>query len=318
MSPQSHDERVTRDEQPRHHLSRRAFLYAVPAGLGTFWLRANQQERMNTRPIPGTAEALPVIGLGTWQTFDVTSASELRSLADVLQQFVAAGARVIDSSPMYGRAESVVGELAERLRLKSRLFYATKVWTAGRERGVQQMHESFQRMRVQRMDLMQVHNLLDADIHLRTLAAWKQEGRVRYVGITHYQVSAYDALERLIRRGGIDFVQFNYSLATRAAEQRMLPAAAEHGVAVLINRPYESGEMFQRVRGRPLPDWAADIDCQSWGQVFLKYIISHPAVTCVIPATSNPRHLEDNVRAGLGRLPDAALRRRMAQTWDAL
>jgi diketogulonate reductase-like aldo/keto reductase len=235
-----------------------------------------------------------------------------------MQAFVAAGARVVDSSPMYGRAEGVVGELANRLGLQARLFYATKVWTSGRQAGVHQMNQSFQRMRVQRMDLLQVHNLLDVDTHLRTLAAWKQEGRVRYIGITHYQVSAYDALERLIRRGGIDFVQFNYSLATRAAEQRMLPVAEEHNVAVLVNRPFESGQMFQHVRGRPLPGWAADIDCQSWGQIFLKYIVSHPNVTCVIPATSNPRHLEDNVRAGIGRLPDAALRRRMAAEWDAM
>ncbi|MGH7466466.1 MAG: aldo/keto reductase [Longimicrobiales bacterium] len=293
-------------------LTRRSFV------LGAAWLWLQQQERMIQRGIPVTTERIPVIGLGTWQTFDVAGAQALEPLASVLRQFTAAGARLVDSSPMYGRAESVLGELAGRLSQPDTLFYATKVWTSGREAGIRQMNQSFQRMRVRRMDLMQVHNLLDVDTHLQTLGSWKQEGRVRYVGITHYQVSAFDTLERLIRRGGIDFVQFNYSLATRAAEQRLLSVAADQNVAVLINRPFESGEMFARVRGKPLPAWAVEIDCASWGQIFLKYIVSHPAVTCVIPATSNPRHLEDNIRAGFGRLPDATLRRRMAEDWERL
>ncbi len=293
-------------------LKRRSFV------LGAAWLWLQQQERMIQRGIPVTTERIPVIGLGTWQTFDVAGAQALEPLASVLRQFTAAGARLVDSSPMYGRAESVLGELAGRLTQPDTLFYATKVWTSGRDAGIRQMNQSFQRMRVRRMDLMQVHNLLDVDTHLQTLGSWKQEGRVRYVGITHYQVSAFDTLERLIRRGGIDFVQFNYSLATRAAEQRLLSVAADQNVAVLINRPFESGEMFARVRGKPLPAWAVEIDCASWGQIFLKYIVSHPAVTCVIPATSNPRHLEDNIRAGFGRLPDATLRRRMAEDWERL
>jgi diketogulonate reductase-like aldo/keto reductase len=298
--------------------SRRQFLQNTPIALGAAWVWAQMQGRMIQRVIASTGENLPVIGLGTWQTFDVAGAPALDPLASVLRQFTAAGARLVDSSPMYGRAEGVLGELAERLSLQSTLFYATKVWTSGRDQGIRQMNESFRRMRVQRVDLMQVHNLLDVDTHLQTLASWKREGRVRYIGITHYQVSAFDALERLIRRGGIDFVQFNYSLATRAAEQRLLAAAADHNVAVLVNRPFENGDMFDRVRGRALPAWAAEIECASWAQIFLKYIVSHAAVTCVLPATSNPRHLEDNIRAGFGRLPDAALRRRMAQDWDQI
>jgi diketogulonate reductase-like aldo/keto reductase len=225
---------------------------------------------------------------------------------------------VIDSSPMYGRSETVTGELIARLGPQDRFFLASKVWTRGERAGREQMLESMQRLRVDRIDLMQVHNLLDADTHLRTLAQWKAAGRVRYIGITHYQAGAYDALERYLVRGGIDFVQFNYSLAERSAEQRMLPVAAERRAAVLVNRPFAAGDMFARVRGKPLPGWAAEIDCQSWAQVFLKYIVSHGAVTCVIPATSDVEHLEDNLGAGIGRLPDEALRRRIAADWDRL
>ena len=300
-------------------LSRRDALQrmaAFAAALPRVW---QTRRTMITRAIPVSAEKLPVIGMGTWQTFDVGSGEDERApLREVLSRFFAAGGRVIDSSPMYGRSESVTGELVARLKAQDGFFVATKVWTRGEHAGIEQMNESLARLRVRAIDLMQVHNLEDAGTHLRTLEKWRAEGRVRYVGITHYRDGAYDELERYLARGGIDFVQFNYSLAERSAERRMLPVAAERRAAVLINRPFAAGNMFARVRGKPLPGWAAEIDCQSWAQVFLKYIVSHPAVTCAIPATSDVKHLEDNMGAGVGRLPDETLRRRIASDWDRL
>ncbi len=273
---------------------------------------------MITRRIPVSGETLPVIGLGTWQTFDASGERALGALQEVLRRFAERGGTVIDSSPMYGRSEAVTGQLAERVHPSEKFFVATKVWTRGERAGIDQMEQSLAQLRSTGVQLMQVHNLVDADTHLRTLAKWKAEGRVRYIGVTHYQASAYAELERYLARGGIDFVQFNYSLAERAAERRMLPVAAEQRAAVLVNRPFANGGMFSRVRGKPLPGWAAEIDCSSWAQVFLKYIVSHLAVTCVIPATADPAHLEDNMAAGVGRLPDDALRRRMAADWDKL
>ncbi|MCG6873569.1 MAG: aldo/keto reductase [Betaproteobacteria bacterium] len=269
--------------------------------------------------IPRTDETIPVIGLGTWQTFDVGAAESARApLRDVLTRFVECGGSVIDSSPMYGRAESVVGDLAADLGIQDKLFYATKVWTSGQNEGVRQMQESFRRMRVQRMDLMQIHNLLDLRAHTQTLLKWKREGRVRYIGITHYHAGAHAELERLVRTKTYDFMQINYSLGEREAEGRLLPAAQEAGVAVLVNRPFGSGGLFRRVRGEPLPGWAPEIGCTSWAQIMLKWIVSHPAVTCAIPATSNPRHVIDNMAAGLGPQPDARMRRSMADAFDKL
>jgi diketogulonate reductase-like aldo/keto reductase len=226
---------------------------------------------------------------------------------------VALGGGVIDSSPMYGRSEEVVGELSAELGIRDRLFVATKVWTRGRTEGIRQMETSMRQLRVERLDLMQVHNLLDTATHLDTLSAWKREGRIRHLGVTHYTAGAHADLERAIREHTLDFIQVNLSVAERAAEQRLLPLAAERGVAVVINRPFAEGALFRTVRGRALPDWAAEIDCQSWGQLFLKYILSHPAVTVVIPATSDPRHLEDNMGAGRGRLPSAEQRARIVR-----
>jgi diketogulonate reductase-like aldo/keto reductase len=217
---------------------------------------------------------------------------------------------------MYGRSEAVVGEIAAALHLHDRLFVATKVWTEGERAGITQMNESFEKLRVARVDLMQVHNLVDVETHLRTLAEWKAAGKVRYIGVTHYTVDAHAALESCVRRGGIDFVQFNYSLAVRDAERRLLPLAAEHGVATLINRPFESGGMFARVRHTPLPSFARDLQCTTWSQIFLKYVVSHPAVTCAIPATSSVAHLEENMAAGEGPMPDAGLRAAIARVWD--
>ena len=265
------------------------------------------------RPSPSSGERVPAIGLGTWRTFDVgASAAERAPLREVLERFVRLGGTVIDSSPMYGAAESVVGDLATDLGLVDALFLATKVWTSGREAGVAQMEQSVRRLRAKRLDLMQIHNLLDWTTHLRTLRDWKQAGRIRYLGVTHYTASAYDELERVLRSEPLDFVQVNYSLGERGAERRILPLARERGIAVLVNRPFAEGGLFQRVRGQALPGWAAELDCESWAQIFLKWILAHPAVTCVIPATSRPQHLIDNMGAGSGRLPDASARDRIA------
>ena len=268
---------------------------------------------LQTRPIPSSGEAIPVIGLGTWRTFDVGPGVEARRpLAEVLQRFGALGGRVIDSSPMYGAAESVVGDLAAELGLGEKLFLATKIWTTGHDAGLAQMEQSLRRLRARRLDLMQIHNLQDWRTHLRTLREWKAQGRIRYVGVTHYTESAYDELERVLRAEPLDFVQVNYSIVERGAERRILPLARERGVAVLVNRPFSEGDLFRRVRDRALPAWAAEIDCQSWAQLFLKWILAHPAVTCAIPATSRVQHLVDNMQAGAGRLLEGELRERLA------
>jgi diketogulonate reductase-like aldo/keto reductase len=268
---------------------------------------------MLERPIPSSDEKLPVIGLGTWRTFDVgASVAEREPLEEVLRRFAGLGGRVIDSSPMYGTAETVVGDLAGALALTDKLFLASKVWTSGRDAGVAQMEHSLQRLRARRLDLMQIHNLLDWRTHLRTLGEWKAAGRIRYLGVTHYTSSAYDELERVLRSEPLDFVQVNYSLGEREAQRRILPVARERGIAVLVNRPFSEGGLFQRVRGRALPSWAEELDCESWAQFFLKWILGHPAVTCVIPGTSRPEHVVDNMKAGVGKLPDSATRERMA------
>lgn len=264
------------------------------------------------RPVPRGGELLPVIGLGTYNVFDVApGAPGMAELGEVLKTFVAGGASVVDSSPMYGYAESAVGELASALALRPSLFLATKVWTSGRAAGVRQMQDSLRVLRTQRIDLMQVHNLLDLATHLKTLREWKQAGTIRYLGITHYHSGAYRELEQLLKTREYDFVQFNYSLAEREAETRLLQVAAETGTAVIINRPFAQGALFAKVRNQALPAWAAEFDCASWAQFFLKYILAHPAVTCVIPGSGKVRHMADNLGAGTGRLPDAAQRKRM-------
>jgi len=289
---------------------------------------------MLQRCIPCTGEALPAIGLGTYQAFDVGAAQPDRAaLAEVLRTLVAQGGRVLDSSPMYGRAEDVVGELQTQLGLRPRLFLATKVWTSGRDAGIRQMQASLRRMRIvpapgeagaaaesghASLDLMQIHNLVDVHTHTATLREWKRQGTVRYLGVTHYHAGAHDELARLIATRQYDFVQLNYSIVERAAERRLLPLAQQLGVAVIANRPFAQASLFSRVRGKPLPDWASEFDCTSWGQFCLKYIVSHPAVTCTIPATRNPAHMLNNALAGYGRLPDDAMRTRMVQYLDQL
>ena len=270
------------------------------------------------RAIPSSGEQIPVIGLGTYQAFDVGGDAAVREqLKQVLRELVAKGGSVIDSSPMYGRAESVVGDLTAELNLRSSLFLATKVWTSGREAGIRQMEESFRLLRTQTMDLMQIHNLVDWRTHTATLKDWKQKGRVRYLGITHYHSGAYDELERLIKTRDYDFVQLNYSIAERDAESSILPLAQQMGVAVIANRPFAQSSLFSRVRGKTVPAWAAEFDCTTWAQFFLKYIVSHPALTCAIPATNKPQHLLDNMGAGYGRLPDQQTRQKMASLVDS-
>ncbi len=271
------------------------------------------------RPIHTSGEQLPVIGLGTYQSFAVGSSQQQRDpLREVLREFVRYGGSVIDSSPMYGSSENVVGDLSEELALRSQLFMATKVWISGQAQGIDQMNDSFRKMRVSVMDLMQVHNLVDWRTHAKTLEDWKERGKVRYTGVTHYHSGAYANLESIMKMRRFDFAQFNYSIVEREAEQRLLPAALDTGTAVIINRPFAAGGLFRRVRGEALPPWAAEFDCNSWAQFFLKYVVSHPAVTCAIPATGKPKHLVDNMGAGYGRLPDEATRKRMRAVIDSL
>ncbi len=271
---------------------------------------------MNTRPIPSTQEALPVIGCGTWIGFDQRPGSEeYQRLAGVLEALFAAGGTVIDSSPMYGRSEESTGELlaaTAAARGARRPFLATKVWTSGREAGIAQMEQSFARLRTERMDLMQIHNLVDWRTQLATLREWKTQGRVRYLGITHYTASAYDEVEAVLRAQPLDFLQINYSLDARAAGEWLLPLAAERGVAVIVNMPFGGGGLLRRLRERALPGWAAEIGCASWAQVLLKFVLSHPAVTCTIPGTSRAAHMAENAAAGAGPVPDAAFWKRHA------
>jgi diketogulonate reductase-like aldo/keto reductase len=277
-------------------------------------------EEMITRAIPSSGEAMPVIGLGTWQAFDVgNNAAAHMPLKEVLTRFTGAGARLIDTSPMYGSAETVVGDLVAEMGLRPRVFLATKVWTSGKEAGIAQMRRSAERLKSPVLDLIQIHNLLDWRTHLATLRDMKAKGQVRNIGITHYTTGSLPELARILEtEPGIDFVQFGYSLATRDAETKLLPVAAARRVATIVNQPFETGDMFRRVRGKPVPEWAAEFDCASWAQLFLKYILAEPAVTAVIPATADPAHMADDLKAGFGRLPDAQQRQKIRQLWDSL
>ena len=269
---------------------------------------------MLTRQIPASGEVLPVIGLGTWQTFDVgPRAPERASLQEELVALAASADRpMVDTSPMYGNSETVLGDLMATAELRPKLFVATKVWTSGREAGIRQMEASLRKLRVETVDLMQVHNLVDVETHLDTLVGWKRDGRARYVGVTHYTVSAHEALARVIASRPVDFVQVNYSVGEPEAERRLLPLAQARGVAVIVNRPFGGGGLIRRLRSRPVPAWAGEIGCESWGQLLLKWVMSHPAVTCVIPATSRLAHLQENLKAGDGPLPNEEQRARIA------
>ena len=271
------------------------------------------------RTIPKSGEPLPPIGLGTYDAFDIgNDRSDRESAKEVLKRFVELGGTMVDSSPMYGRAETVIGDLSTELNINGKLWIATKVWTSGRESGISQMNDSLRKLRREKIELMQVHNLQDAKTHLATLRDWKKSGKIKYLGVTHYHAGAYDALEQAIKSGEMDFVQLNYSIVEREAEQRLLKLAADVGTAVIANRPFANGSVFNTAKGKALPAWANEIDCASWGQFFLKYILSHPAVTCLIPATRNAKHLIDNMGAGHGRLPDEAMRQKMATHFASL
>jgi len=275
---------------------------------------------MLTRPIPSTGEKMPVVGLGTWPVFDVGTDDRSREpLREVVRRLVDAGAAIIDTSPMYGRSEGVAGDIIAGLGFREKIFLATKVWISGRDQGVAQMARSASLLKSPVIDLMQIHNLVDWRTQLATMRAMKEKGALRYIGITHYTTGALGELARILdSEDGIDFVQCGYSLATREAETRLLPVCAARGVAVIVNQPLERGDLFRAVRGRPLPDWAAEFDCASWAQLFLKYLLGDPAVTVVIPATNKPDHVADNLKAGFGRLPDAKQREQIRRLWDLL
>lgn len=277
-----------------------------------------KETAMLTRPIPTSGETLPVIGLGTYNVFDVESTEkELAPRRDIIRLMIEKGARLIDSSPMYNRSEKVVGDIIMQTATRDELFLATKVWTDGKASGERQMQASADLMQAGVIDLMQVHNLRDLDVHMQTIREWQQEGRIRYNGITDYRASALDELEAAMRKHRPEFIQINYSLGETEAERRVLPLAQELGIAVLVNRPFMTGNLFRGVRGQNLPEWATPF-AASWGQFFLKFIVSHPAVTVAIPATSRVQHMEDNLGAGFGEMPDAALRQKMADYYASL
>ena len=300
----------------RLSLSRRnmlKLLAAVGAVLVNPAGKAQSASKQLHRAIPSSGERIPAIGLGTSDTLDVGPLpADRKQVKEVLRLFVEQGGTMVDTSPMYGRAEEVVGDLSAELGVQDKLFLATKVWTEGRDAGIRQMQRSMRLLRTNRIDLMQVHNLVDTRTHLETLDAWKAQQRIRYVGVTHYRVDMHEALASTIKAHPLDFVQLNYSIVTRDAENRLLPLCADRGVAVIVNRAFEDGAIFRSVRDKKLPAWAEEFDCHSWAQFFLKFVLSHPAVTTVIPATSKPKHLLDNMQAGIGRLPDNKTREKMA------
>ncbi len=297
---------------------RRALQFLAATGAAaSFPSRAQVATAVRSRAIPSSAEKLPVVGLGTWLTFDVGGAESpaRRARGDILRVFFEAGGRLVDSSPMYGSSEAVVG--AEMQRLPSApLFAASKVWIVGGLAGRRQMEHSLALWRLKTLDLMQVHNLLDWEAHLPTLRAWKSEGRLRYIGMTTSHGRRYGELESILRRERLDFVQVTYNLAATEADRTLLPLAADRGTAVIINRPFDGGDLFGAKTAKPLPGWAAEIECKSWAEAFLKWIAAHPAVTCAIPATSQLAHLRENMRALSGPLPDAAMRRRIAADYE--
>lgn len=295
-------------------MNRREYIRSIAAAgaAATLPSWAFADEMLIQRTIPSTQQKLAAVGVGTWQTFDIgSSGSDREPRLQVLSDLVKAGGSVIDSSPMYGRSEEVVGTLSAEAKVNDKLFVATKVWTSGESQGIDQMNTSFRLLRRSKMDLMQIHNLVDWQTHLKTLRKWKEEGKVKYIGLTHYVDSMHDTLMRIATDHPVDFIQVNYNLMDRHAEERLLPFAREKGIAVLINRPFEEGALFRKVKGQEIPGWATEAGCKSWAQVFLKFILANPAVTCVIPGTSNPVHLADNLGAGRGALPDAATLKKM-------
>jgi aryl-alcohol dehydrogenase-like predicted oxidoreductase len=305
---------MTRRDATRVMAGTAASLLVMPSSLP-----AEGKVSLLQRAIPSSGEMLPVIGLGTSGVFNATSsAAEREPLEQVLAMLVKLGGKLIDTAPAYGQAETVTGEIATKLKLHDKLFLATKVGTTGKAEGVQQIERSLELLGKKPLDLIQVHNLTDWETQLATLQEWKKQGRIRYIGITTSRASAHADIARVLEKERADFVQINYSLMEREVEERVLPLAKERSVAVVVNRPFGRGDLFGRVREKPLPEWATEFDCKSWAQFFLKWIVAHPAVTCVIPATSKPHHMEDNMQAGLGRMPDEKMRRRMMETMSAM
>ena len=299
-------------------MDRRAVLGFLGASTVAMALPARAQAPAAlARAVPATGERIPVVGLGTWLTFDVGGADSpaRRARGDILAAFFDAGGRVVDSSPMYGSAEEVVGVEMARLQ-RAPVFSATKVWTVGALAGRRQMEHSRSLWRVPRLDLMQVHNLLDWETHWPTVKAWKAEGRFRYAGMTTSHGRRHDDLEKILRRDRLDFVQLTYNMADREVENVLLPLAAERGAAVIVNRPFDGGALFGSRTRKPLPGWAREIGCETWAAAFLKWIAAHPAVTCAIPATSKLAHLRENMAALNGPLPDASLRKRMLADYE--
>ena len=301
-------------EYSRREYMKLSGLGALGVVLSAGWSSPEFQESMITRTIHSSSEAIPVIGLGTWRTFDVGRSKEQRTnLTQVLETIHQKGGSVIDSSPMYGSSEKVVGELTQNSGLADHFFYATKVWTRGEEAGIDQMNRSFRLMQRNQLDLIQIHNLIDWQTHVKTLKKWKDQGKIKYWGITHYLDASHDELEKVIKQEKPDFVQVNYSIRKRHAEKSLFDTIERFKTAVLINRPYEGGTLFQLTKGKELPDWCSEFDIASWGQFFLKFILSNPLVSCVIPGTSKPTHALDNMMAGYGKLPDQKTRERMYQ-----
>ncbi|SDI02585.1 Tat (twin-arginine translocation) pathway signal sequence [Pseudomonas flavescens] len=303
----------------RHFLQGSAALMTLAAGsqmLPGLALAANPAPLLQ-RKIASSGEALPVIGLGTSQTFNVSlDNASLKPLDEVVRAFINGGATLIDTAPSYGAAETVTGELLKRTRTQGKAFLASKLSSTGRERGLAQFEASLKALQTDKMDLLQVHNLQDTTTQLALARELREQGKVRYIGITHYIESAHDDLLGVLAKEKVDFVQLNYSVGERNAEKRLLPYCAEHGIATLINRPFQRAQLLGRVKGKPLPEWAHEIDATSWAQLLLKFILANPAVTAVIPATSNPRYVVDNLKAGQGRLPDAQLRERIVQAFS--
>lgn len=301
--------------------TRRNFLRGLVLGATTAALPITgraQSAAVHRRSIPSSGEQIAAIGMGTWLTFAVGDDAAARNVrCQVMRAFFERGGQLIDSSPMYASSQDVIGDCLARAPAP-RLFSATKVWIPGRWLGIQQMESSRERWRVKRFDLMQIHNMLDWQTHLETLKQYKRDGKIRYIGITTSHGRRHEELEKALRAEPFDFVQFTYNIAEREAEQRLLPLARERGVAVIINRPFEGGDLFERVRGKPLPAFARGIDCHNWAQYLLKFVISHTAVTCAIPATSRVDHMLENMGALRGHLPDEGLRKRMVAHWESL
>jgi diketogulonate reductase-like aldo/keto reductase len=294
-------------------------LAATPLLASSLPLFANTKSATILRKIPSSGELIPSVGMGSYQTFNITKGSSQQSnLLTVLETFFSAGGRLIDSSPMYGKSESVIGDLLALTKRQPEVFAASKVWTFGQQAGLNAITESRERMQVAKMDLMQVHNLRDWQVQLKNLNMLKQRGDLRYTGITTSFLGQYDDFESVMKKEKLDFVQLNYNIKVREAEKRLLPMAQDKGIGVIVNMPFEKGRLFKYISGKKLPEWTAEFDCSTWGQFFLKFILSHPAVTCTIPATSKAHHMQDNMLAMTGRLPNEKMRQKMLQYFESL